>query len=377
MLTVLHLITGLEAGGAERMLVQLATGSDRRRFRSIIVSMVDAGVFGTALESAGIELRQLGMRRGKPHPAGLLHLTQIIREVRPNLVQSWLYHADLLGLVAGFLVRIPRLVWNIQCTDMRDAPSLAGAMLPRLLGWSAKIPDAVVVNSRAGQAFHERIGYRPRRWEFIPNGIDVRAFRPDLSARACFRQGLGIDDDVILIGLAARFHPMKDHGTFLSAAALVAAAHRNIRFVLAGTGADSGNRAVTDAIDRLGLSEQVLLLGERHDMPRFFAGLDIAALSSAYGEGCPNVLGEAMASGVTCVSTDVGDSAAMIGDTGVVVPAGEPGAFAAALNELIAIGRERRRVLGLRARARIEQNFELGPILARYEALYTQLAQPA
>jgi glycosyltransferase involved in cell wall biosynthesis len=291
------------------------------------------------------------------------------------LVQSWLYHADFLALIARLLRRrVPRLVWNIQCTDMRgDGLSRTGAVLRRLLAWSAAIPDAIVVNSRAGQEFHRSIGYRPRRWELIPSGIDTEEFRPDPAARARFRQALGLADETVLVGLAARFHPMKDHPTFLAAAARLAASEPRVRFVLSGTGADPGNRQLSDAVAGLGIADRVILLGERRDMPSFFAALDICALSSAYGEGCPNVLGEAMACGVPCAATDVGDSADVIGHSGTVVPARDPAALAAGIERLIGLGSEGRKALGAQARARIEQDYELGKIVARYEALYEDL----
>jgi glycosyltransferase involved in cell wall biosynthesis len=375
MRTILHLITGLEAGGAERMLVRLATATDQARFRSVVVSMTGGGAFAPVLEAGGIELRQLGMRRGRPEPAGLWRLDRILRNVQPDLLQTWLYHADFLGLSARLLGRVPRLVWNIQCTDMRgDGLSRTGAMLRRLLSWSAAIPDAIVVNSRAGQGFHKAIGYRPRRWEFIPSGVDTREFRPDLAARASFRQELGVENDALVIGLAARFHPMKDHATFLTAAAHLATGDARVRFLLAGTRVDPSNRELTDAVAQLGVGNRVTLLGERRDMPRFFAALDIAGLSSAYGEGCPNVLGEAMACGVPCVATEVGDSAALIGETGVTVPARDPAALAAALDRLIALGPEGRRALGERARARILRDYDLDTIVAHYEALYEEIA---
>src|SRR3954451_3015646 len=338
--TILHLITGLDAGGAERMLVRLAGATDRDRFRSVVVSMTDRGSFGPVLEAGGVELRLLGMRRGRADPAGLSRLGQILREERPDVVQSWLYHADFLALAARLLGRrMPRLVWNIQCTDMRgDGLSRTGAMLRRLLARSAGIPDAIVVNSRAGQEFHAGIGYRPRRREMIPSGIDTSGFRPDPAPSARFRRELGLDEGAVLVGLAARFHPMKDHANFLAAAARLAERHERARFVLSGTGTDIGNRQLTDAVAGLGLADRIILLGERRDMPAFFAGLDICALSSAYGEGCPNVLGEAMACGVPCIATDVGDAADVIGDTGTVMPARDPAALAAGIERLIGVG---------------------------------------
>jgi glycosyltransferase involved in cell wall biosynthesis len=375
--TILHLITGLGAGGAERMLVRLATATDRTRFRSVVVSMTDNDAFAPLLERPGIEVQWLGMQRGRPEAAGVFRLAQILRRVQPDIVQSWLYHADFLALSMRLLGRIPRLVWNIRCTDMcGDGLSRTGAILRRVLSWSAAVPDAIVVNSRAGQEFHQQIGYGARRWALIPSGIDTGEFRPDPIARARFRQELRFDADAVVIGLAARFHPMKDHATFLAAAARVAARNEQARFVLSGMGVDKRNRHLTELIARLGIADRVRLIGERSDMPNFYAALDIAALSSAYGEGCPNVLAEAMSSNVPCVSTDVGDSAALIGDTGRIVPARDADGLAAALEEVIALDPQGRRSLGARARSRIERYYNLKRIVACYEELYDEIARP-
>jgi len=366
MAVIVHLITGLETGGAEWMLARLVIGLDRERHRSIVVSMTRPGAVGPLLTSAGIELHALQMRRGVADPRGLARLAGILREVRPDILQTWLYHADLLGTAARLVAPRCALLWNVQCAESIDAD-----VVRRLLVWSSAKPDAVVVNSLAGKRFHERLGYRPQRWEHIPNGCDTNVFRFDPEARLALRRELRISDDAVVIGLPARFHPMKDHATFLAAAARLAATRSDTVFALVGPDVDSRNSALGELVAANRISGHIRLLGERHDMTSVYSALDIATLSSAFGEGCPNVLGEAMSCGVPCVATDSGDAADILGPTGVVVPPRDPEALAAAWEGLISLGPEARRALGAKARDRVIAIYDLQAIIARYDALYS------
>jgi len=366
MAVIVHLITGLETGGAERMLARLVTGIDRERHRSIVVSMTGPGVVGPLLERAGVELHTLAMRRGIADLRGIARLAAILREVQPDILQTWLYHADLLGTVARSLAPPCALFWNVQCAESIDAE-----IVRRLLVWCSARTDAVIVNSLAGKRFHEQLGYRPRRWEHIPNGCDTNVFRFDAAARRGLRQELGIPDDAVAIGLPARFHPMKDHANFLAAAARLATVRPDTVFVLVGPDVDVANRALGDTVAAYRITERVRLLGERSDMTTIYSALDIATLSSAFGEGCPNVLVEAMSCGLPCVATDCGDAADILGPTGIVVPARDPEALAAAWNQLISLGPDPRRALGARARDRIIAFYDLPAIVGRYDALYT------
>jgi len=367
MVTVFHLITGLETGGAEGMLARLVTRTDRSRSRSVVVSMTDGGAVGPVIASAGIPVEALGIRRGMIDPRGVTRLIGLLRHYRPDIVQTWLYHADLLGLIAARLGYVPHLVWNIRCSDMAG-PNVVRTILSR---FSAR-PETVIINSLAGRRFHEGIGYHPRRWECIPNGYDTALLRPDEAARLRLRGALGIEPGAIVIGLPARYHPMKDHAGFLAAARQIAA-DPTIVFVLLGSGIEPANRDLVRAIEAQGLTPRLRLLGERGDMNAVYPALDIATLSSAFGEGFPNVLAEAMACGVPCVATDSGDAAEILGDCGIIVPPRDPQALAEGWQRMIALGAEGRRELGGRARTRIVENYDLDQIVSRFETLYADL----
>jgi glycosyltransferase involved in cell wall biosynthesis len=367
MATVLHLITDLDTGGAEHMLARLVLRLDPRRHRSIVVSMTGAGTLSPALADAGIELFALNMSRNWPDPRGLASLMRVLGRVRPDIVQTWLYHADLLGFFARALARRScRLFWNIRGTE-----TLGANAIRRLLVWASGRPDAVIVNSLAGQRFHQAIGYRPRRWVHIPNGCDTAIYRFDAPGRRALRNELRLAPDMAAIGMPARYHPMKDHDNFLAAAARLAPRHPEAVFILAGPGADSGNPGLTQAIARYGLADRVRLLGNRPGMVPVYSALDVVTLSSAFGEGCPNVLVEAMSCGVPCVATDCGDAAQVMGPTGVLVPPRDSAALAAGWRQLLALGVPGRRELGEHARERIVRLYDLGAIVAQYDALYT------
>jgi glycosyltransferase involved in cell wall biosynthesis len=239
----------------------------------------------------------------------------------------------------------------------------------------SRAPDLVLSNSVTGQKVHTALGYRPREWRIMPNGFDTDRFRPDPARAAAFRESLGLPATTLLIGLPARLDPMKDQDNFLDAAVRLAPANPDVHFVLAGRGLTLDNAEFMSRITARGLAGRVHLLGERGDMETVMAGLDIVTLCSAYGEGFPNVLGEGMSCGAVCVATDVGDSAAVLGSHGRVVPPRDPAALAAAWAEVLALEPEARRAIGARARQHVIDNYSLSAIVRAYEELYVSLTR--
>jgi glycosyltransferase involved in cell wall biosynthesis len=373
MIKILHLITGLEIGGAEIMLYKLVAHADRGRFQHAVVSMLEVGPVGERIEAIGLPVYTLGMRRGVPNPRALFRLLGVLRRTKPDVVQTWLYHADLLGLLGASLTRVP-VAWNIRTSFHSDLGPVV-ALLAKLCARLSAFPSAVVTNSEAARDLHTSLGYRPREWLVIPNGFDVRDFAPDASARPAVRQELGLSGDALLIGFVARFHPQKDHHTFLQAARILSEQSPEPQFVLVGRHVTADNKELRELVAADGLRERVHLLSERADIPRLTAALDIATSSSAFGESFPNVVGEAMACAVPCVVTDVGDAARIVGDTGRVVPPKDAPALALAWRELIDLGPKGRRELGLRARVRVEERYSLDSVVRQYETLYERLAK--
>ena len=369
---VVHVITALSVGGAQTALWRLLAGSDRTRFPSSVVTLSRALDPAERIRTLDIEVVDLGMRPGVPQPVALVALARYLRAVRPHVVQSWLYHADLLATLAAPLSGRPKLLWNIRCSDMRPGRPLT---IVRALAALSRRPDAVVANSRAGLEYHIACGYRPRRAVVIPNGFSIATESEREADAASVRDELRLPPRTPLVGLMARYHPMKDHQTFFRAAAILASSRPDVHFMLAGEDVTEANAEIAHMAGDAGLAGRVHLLGKRSDVLRLTRALDIASLSSAYGEGFPNVVGEAMASGTPCVVTDVGDAAWIIGDSGKVVAPGDPMALAAAWEEILALSPRERRALGERGRARVAQTFSESAVQLAYEALYTQVAE--
>lgn len=355
----MHVITGLGLGGAESMLVNLAAGETGSEVAHRVVSLLPGGENAERLRAAGVPVDDLGMTRGRPSLVAVRRLSRLIRRHRPQIVQSWMYHADLAAWAACALVKArhrPRLAWGVRCSDMRV--ELYGRQLRwaiRACAWLSGRPDAIIVNSQAGAEVHGALGYRTDRMAVIANGVDVSRFRPDLAQRAKIRASLGLSDDETAIALVARVDAMKDHRTFLSAVAGVP----GLRGILIGRGSEA-----------LDLPENVMALGPRADVQALLPAFDVIALSSAFGEGFPNALAEGMAAGLVPVVTDVGDCRAIIGDTGFAVPPGSAEAFAQALREAAAAAKAG---AGARARQRVVDQFALPVAQAAFHEVYAAL----
>jgi glycosyltransferase involved in cell wall biosynthesis len=286
-----------------------------------------------------------------------------------------MYHANLLGGLAARLTGDAPIVWAIHSSALDPKTTHRTTLLiVALCAWLSRwLPDRIVAVSRTSRDHHVRTGYDARKFVVLPNGFDLKQYRPDSKGRREARQELGVGDDEILIGLVARIDPVKDHRGFVRAAALLARRHPNARFLFCGEGTTPSNRELADAIDGAALRDRFLLLGARDDVPRIMNALDVATLCSASGEAFPLVVGEAMACGVPCVVTDLGDCAHIVGDTGKVVPPRDPEALARAWEEFVRLGPGGRRELGVRARTRMETHFSLSRIASDYAAVYRDL----
>ena len=371
---VLFIITGLGTGGAEVMLLKLLERLDRERYTPMVISLTTMGEIGPRIAALGIQVRSLGMTSGFPSPSSFLGLIWLIKKFKPDIVNTWLYHADLLGGLAGWLAGVPAIAWNIRNSNLDRDKTRWGTRLVVYVcaAISHWVPKKVLSCSEAARRVHVKLGYSARKMLVIPNGFDLARFRSDAESRLTVRNELGLADDAKLVGLIARYDPQKNHLGFVEAAVLIHMAMPEVHFVLAGSGVDASNVELKALIDAHGLADRMHLLGRRDDIPRLMAALDVLA-SSSYGEAFPNVLGEAMASSVPCVVTDVGDSAEIVGETGRVVQAGDMQGLAQQIVELLRLPTEKKRELGFKARARVDACYEIGFVTRLYEAFYEQL----
>ena len=371
-LHVTYITTGLGTGGAEMMLAQLVAGINGQRFEQSVISLTQGGKHEATIRGLGVPVHSLAMSPGKPSLGALIRLARTVRRLQPDVLVGWMYHGDLAASLAKLMLlrRVP-VIWNVrQSLYSLSFEKRGSAAVIRLLARLSRFADCIAYNSEISARQHEEIGYRKDRSVFIANGYNTAAFGPSDEAKQSVRAELGLPENALLVGRFGRFAAMKDFGCFIDAAALVRQSIPDVHFVLVGTRVDTRNEELMDHIARSGLSASMHVLGERSDMPRITASLDVACSSSAYGEGFPNVIGEAMSCAVPCVATDVGDSAWVIGKTGRIVPAKSPQDLSEGLLSVLTMGNDERKALGEAARNRVMESFSLTSVVRRYEELY-------
>ncbi|MBE0469909.1 MAG: glycosyltransferase [Methyloprofundus sp.] len=370
---IIHIITGLNDGGAEAVLYRLCLSD--KTLRHIVISLMDKGKYGPLLREAGIEVHCLNMPQGRVSLSGLWQLFKLLKHHKPDVVQTWMYHADLIGGIFAKFAGIKKVFWNVRHTTLEPGKSKRSTILIAkacafVSGW---IPKKIVYCAHEARAVHEALGYKNGKAEVIGNGYDLTQFFIDAELRKVFRTEMGLYDDENLIGMVGRYHPQKDHANLINALGLVRNAGYNFKLVLIGRDLDADNQILLNHIHVNQLIENVILLGQRTDIPAVMNGLDLHVLSSSFGEGFPNVLAEAMACGTPCVTTEVGDAALIVGDTGWIVPPKNSNALANAIMQAIEEKQTNHQVWLDRKQAcrnRIVENFSINKMIAAYRRVW-------
>lgn len=371
---LLHTISGLQTGGAERMLVALL-GALAPYYDQSVVALV-GGPISQAVRDLGIPLCELSRSSTWTALLRLRAAERFAELVKPDLIQGWMYNGNLLGQLLANRRHIA-CIWGVH----HSLYSLHREKLPTRVAirankrWSAGASHIVYVSQRSKEQ-HSTSGFAGERASVIANGFDIGRLQRDPPAAADLRVRLGIADSAPLVGIVARFHPMKDHANFLQAARHVAAAIPAARFLMVGRGIDGPEAGLASLADSLGLAGRVHLVGELSNVVPVLSALDVLCVSSAWGEAFPIVLGEALACGTPCVTTEVGDAARVVGPGGFVVPARDAHALADAVTRVLKMPAEERVALGQRGREHVISNFSLERIAAEYRSIYeAQLAK--
>jgi glycosyltransferase involved in cell wall biosynthesis len=374
-LQVVHIISGLGQGGAETVLHRLVS-APAQPDRHHVISMGGAGVFGPRLREAGIPVHTLHMGSPVGMATGLWRMYRLLRELNPDVVQTWMYHADLIGGMVARLAGIKAVSWGIRNSG---ADLHKSSMSARLFSWlcarlSGLVPAVIVSCAENAAQRHRLWGYRADRMLVIPNGYDLSRWQADARARMAVRQEWGVPADAPVIGSVARWNPLKDHANLLAAFALSVRHFPDMRCVLIGHGIDDSNPELMRILDAHELRGKVILLGRQDDVPRLMNGLDVHVLSSR-AEGFPNVVAEAMATGVACVATDVGDAAVILGGTGWLAPAQNAAALSAAIDQAAqALGTADHATRIAQARERVGSLFSLEAMVDNYHVVWRRLA---
>ncbi|MFS2015438.1 glycosyltransferase family 4 protein [Massilia sp. CT11-108] len=371
---VLHVIVCLDVGGAEMMLRRLIEShKDNPEYEHIVVSLTDIGCLGQQMQELGTRVVSLRMRSGLEFCSVLFRLRNLIRKFSPNVVQTWMYHADLLGGLAARLAGNKNILWGIHSTDVRAGGSRMTTWVMRVCAKVSRwVPDTILCVAEVSRQVHIAAGYFEPRTLVLPNGIDTARLVSNDDRRRAIRNTCGFTDDHIVIGTLGRFNPAKDYGNFVSAAGIIAEKYLHVRFVMVGSHLNGDNATLREWIDKTGFSERFVLLGQRSDAPDCLAAMDIFCLSSK-SEALPTVVIEAMGMGVPCVATDVGDTRVLVQDIGIVVPREDSAALAAGLEKVIEMPAEERHALACIGKARVRENYTIERARDRLEALYTEI----
>lgn len=365
--TIVHIITSLDVGGAERSLANLVLDLDRCKFNNIVISLKDLGFWGPILHKQGIEVIALNMQCTSNSLQGLITLWRVLRKIKPDYVQGWMYHANIVALLIGKLAGVPKIYWNIRCSLMDLSKYSFFTRVTFKLGKIfSKWPTGIINNSKNSIQEHIESGYINNNLIYIPNGFDIQIFKPNSHGYLQFREKYNLPKDCIIIGMIARFDPMKDHQTFIEAAGILAKENKNVYFVCAGKDVNKENVALQVAINKHDLQEKIILLGLQKNLHQLYPAFDYLAQTSIFGEGFPNVVAEAMACGVACFVTDVGDSLTVIGDCGHIIEKQDAKQIANTWQKVI----QQNNVNRDKIRARIVDYFSIEKCISAYSEVY-------
>ncbi|HIO91758.1 MAG TPA: glycosyltransferase [Leucothrix mucor] len=374
MIKIAHISTGLETGGAEVQLIRLLEKLDKNKFEMIVISLDKETYLADKIRNElKIPVHSLCLKK---NPLNIRKAYFILKEFNPDIIHGTMYEGGVVGtLFNKFLPNKPPVIWTVhEGLEHYRTEIFRKQVQLRLWGLISNLPDCMMYVSHLNCEQHLNWGFKNRKALVVTNGVDTQIFKPNPSARKEIRKELGIPQDAFVIGITARFHPVKNHVGFLRAAAILHKLHPTVHFVMVGTDINDTNTALTNIIEQHKLQNNVHMLGNREDIPNIVNAYDIAALTSL-GEAFPLTLGEAMASSVPCVASNVGDNEFIIKDTGRVVPANDDQALAVAWQELVEMDKDTLKHLGESALQRALDNFTLVKQVQAHETLYETLHQ--
>ncbi|MGY6274892.1 glycosyltransferase family 4 protein [Methylomonas sp. MgM2] len=374
-LKVLHVISGLQNGGAEATLYRLCRSDIVDKH--IVISLTGPGKYGPMLEKEGIEVICLNFHKNLFYGFySFIKLFMLIRTKRPNVLQTWMYHADLIGGGVAKMTGIKTICWGVRHSDVHPVKTkLSTRLVVRLCAKvSVWLPAKIICCANRAVEVHRQLGYPSNKCIVIPNGYDLKQFSPNPTARLCAREEFGAVDTMPVLGMVARFDSQKDHTNLLKALAVLKADRHEFRCVLVGQGLSEENTIFLQLLDDYDLTDRTILLGPRNDIPDIMNAIDVHVLSSAYGEAFPNVLAEAMACGTPCVTTDVGDAAMIVGDTGWIVKPQDAHALASALIQAFTLMKNKADWTDRqkRCRNRIVENFSIEKTVLAYRRVWDE-----
>lgn len=369
---IIHIITSLNVGGAEQALKRLLLTIPDAQQHTVVVSLKNMGKIGEELQRHGFEVIALNMKNPLFFPLVALHLYRLIRQFQPDIVQTWLYHADMIGGIAAKFAGVKHIIWGIRTTELDSGSKLTAWIRKPLARLSYVIPTKIVCVAEASRKKHIALGYDASKMVVIGNGFEASQMHSSPKQRAELRLSVGLNDGDVVIGTLGRLSQEKGQDIFVHSVGLIAEVYPNVRFLMIGRGLEAVNETLMQWINATGFADRFVLMGERRDVAVVLSAMDIFCLPSR-SEGFPNVLGEAMVMGLPCVSTDVGDAEVLLGDTGLLVQKDNPEALMIGLKQMLDMSQDERMALGERAKLRVQSEFTLEQMRKKFDAVYAGL----
>ena len=370
---IVHIITGLNDGGAENTLFKICKYDKINEH--IVISFLNTGKYFFLLKKIGVEVYSLNIKFYSFYK--IFILMKLIRFLKPNIIQTWLIHADIIGGLVARLLGFKNIIWNIRYSELQkknEVKFMKMLMTKIVAKLSYIIPQSIVIVSKKAKKIYVSEGYDEKKFEFIPNGYDLKILKYIYLQKKKFKRKLKLNKKIPIIGNVSRFHPKKDHINLIKALSILKSKNINFFCVLFGTNVDKNNSKLISEIKNLKLYNNIRLFGQNNNIVEIFNGIDLYVQSSSYGEGFPNVVAESMACKTPCVVTNVGDSSFILGDTGWIVPPNNPFKLAKsiqrALNE---IGKKKWIIRGDRSRSRIKKNFSINKMINSYNHLWKKV----
>lgn len=375
MIKVVHIIIGLNVGGAELMLKRLVIHSKQKssEFEHIVISLTDLGIIGKQLRHEGITVHHLGMGSIKSLPKTFYRLQSLMKKINPDAVQTWMYHADFLGGLAAKSIGVKNIIWGIRTTDPSKSASKQTVALSKLCSrLSHFIPNTIICVAHTALKYHENIGYKNNNMIVIPNGFDLTKFYPDKNKRVTLRRHLEISEDELVIGNIGRFNPVKNQLNFIKACLILLNKGYRFKVLLAGRNLSLDNIQINTLLNRSTHRERFIFLGEYEDTPSFYNAIDALCLCSV-SEGFPNVLGEAMATAKVCYSTDAGDAHIILGNSGFKIGSTSAHDISLSLeSNWLKKTKDELSKVEVDAYCRIKEHFSIAKVVTEFEQLYTE-----
>ena len=329
---VVHVIVSLYDGGAQAVLFSLLKHDNHHEH--VVISLTSEGKYTTPITQMGVPVHHLDMPLGKLSWSGVRRLRKLIKAAKPDVIQTWMYHSDLLGGLTARTTGLKNIVWGIHHSTLdKTGTSRSTRLVVKMLSvLSRRVPKQIISCSRRALEVHVDAGYDPSKMVFVGNGYDLQRFQADTGSLASLLLAPGATDKRLVFATVARWNPQKDQRNLVDACKrLVEQGAPPFVCLLIGPNMDQDNRELSRYIAQRNLQETVLLCGSTKEVPAVMNAIDFHVLPSAFGEAFPNVVAEAMSCGTPCIVTDVGDAAEMVADTGWVVPPKNPDALAQAI----------------------------------------------